>query len=357
MRTIVFYVLLLIVSFFAQRLEAQEKDYQKKIIVLENLKDDVINQEKSALKVEIELINKQLKDDDITFVKAQELKKTAAKKHALNIENSIAIIDNKISLLVRNKGEYFALNDKMILEDDGMFKIDVNGERVLSFDSNDWKREVKYDRRTYFDPVLAVGINNTIISGQSLEDSPYKLGGSRFVELGWAWRTRVFKNSNALRFSYGVSFQFNGLKPKNNQYFVVNNGETELQEFEFDLRKSKFRMDNLVFPIHFEFGPSKFSKTDKRIRYSIRNQFRLGIGGYGGFNIGTRQKLKYTREGKNVKDKLKGGYNTSSFVYGLSAYAGFDGVQLYAKYDLNPIFKDAVVEQRNISLGVRFDLD
>jgi len=36
---------------------------------------------------------------------------------------------------------------------------------------------------------------------------------------------------------------------------------------------------------------------------------------------------------------------------------GFDGIQLYAKYDLNPIFKDALVEQRNVSLGLRFDLD
>lgn len=357
MRTIPIYLLLVFVSFFTQQLEAQEKSYEKKIIVLENLKDDIVQKEKSALKDEIELINGQLKDNDITSEKAQELKEAAAKKHALNIENSIAIIDNKISLLKRNEGEYFVLTDKMMLEDDGMFKIDVNGERVLSFDSNDWKREVKYDRRTYVDPVIAIGFNNTIIDGQSLEDSPYKLGGSRFLELGWAWRTRVLKNSNALRFSYGISFQFNGLKPKNNQYFVVNNGETELQEFEFDLRKSKFRMDNLVFPIHFEFGPSKFNKTAKRIRYSIRNQFRLGIGAYGGFNIGTRQKLKYTREGRNVKDKLKGGYNTSSFVYGLSAYVGFDGVQLYAKYDLNPIFKDASVEQRNISLGLRFDLD
>jgi len=155
-----------------------------------------------------------------------------------------------------------------------------------------------------------------------------------------------------------MSFQFNGLKPKNNQYFAVNNGETELQEFEFDLRKSKFRMDNLVFPLHFEFGPSRFVESDKKVRYYIDNKFRLGIGGYAGFNIGSRQKLKYKNaDNRNVKDKLKGGYNTSNFVYGLSAYAGFDGVQLYAKYDLNPIFKDAVVEQRNVSLGVRFDLD
>jgi hypothetical protein len=115
-------------------------------------------------------------------------------------------------------------------------------------------------------------------------------------------------------------------------------------------------MDNLVFPVHFEFGPSIFTRTDDRIRYSIENQFRFGIGGYGGFNLGTRQKLKYDREGDSVKDKLKRDYNTADLIYGLSAYIGYDGVLIYAKYDLNPIFKNAEVEQRNISLGLRFDL-
>ncbi|MEP3207658.1 MAG: hypothetical protein ABJN95_00620 [Maribacter sp.] len=356
MRTITLYFLLLLVTFVSPNLSAQEEQNKRKIEVLENLKDDIVIQEKDALKKEVERINQQLKKDQITSEQAKVLKEEAAKTHALNIENKVAIVENKIALLKRNEDDVIAIQDDQY-EDDGIFKIDVNGERVVSFNSNDWKREVKYDRRTYVDPVIAIGMNNAIIDGQSLEDSPYKLGGSRFFELGWAWRTRVFKNSNALRLSYGVSFQFNGLKPKDNQYFVVEDGQTNLQEFEFDLRKSKFRMDNLVFPVHFEFGPSRFSETDKRIRYSIRNQFRMGIGGYGGFNIGARQKLKYTRDGRNVKDKLKGGYNTSSFVYGLSAYVGFDGVQLYAKYDLNPIFKDADVEQRNISLGLRFDLD
>jgi hypothetical protein len=149
----------------------------------------------------------------------------------------------------------------------------------------------------------------------------------------------------------------NGLNPKDNQYFVANGDETTLETFDVDLRKSKLRMDNLVVPVYFEFGPSRMTKTDTRLRYSIRNQFRIGFGGYGGFNLGTRQKLKYERNGENVKDKLKRGYDTSDFVYGIGAYAGVDGVLLYTKYDLSPIFKDASVDQRNISFGLRLDLD
>ena len=73
--------------------------------------------------------------------------------------------------------------------------------------------------------------------------------------------------------------------------------------------------------------------------------------------MSSRQKLKYIREGEKVKDVLKGGYNTSELIYGLSAYIGFDGIQLYAKYDLNPIFLDATVEQRMVAMGLRFDLN
>ena len=115
-------------------------------------------------------------------------------------------------------------------------------------------------------------------------------------------------------------------------------------------------MDNLVFPVHFEVGPSRYKERKHSVRYSLRDQFRLGFGGYGGFSLGTRQKLKYKRNGERVKDKLIGGYNSSDLIYGVSGYMGFDGVLLYLKYDLNPIFKDADVKQNNISLGLRFDI-
>jgi hypothetical protein len=68
------------------------------------------------------------------------------------------------------------------------------------------------------------------------------------------------------------------------------------------------------------------------------------------------QKLKYKENGDKEKDKIKG-YNTNNLVYGLSAYLSWGNVGLYAKYDLSPIFKDQAIDQNNISLGIRFDMD
>lgn len=356
MRIITIYLSAFLLLLITQQMTGQE-DYKRQIEKLKDKKEQIAHEEKEALKEEVRDINDRMDNGDLSEDEAKLLKAEVAKKRALNIENRVAIIDNQIAILERNKGRGISIldGDTQFFEEDG-FSIRIDGEPIFIGNHRRWEREVKYDRRTYSDPVFAIGLNNAIIEGESLDNSPYKIGGSRFFEMGWQWRTRVFKNSNWLRFNYGFSFQFNGLKPDDNQVFVQNGDQTELEDFEFELDKAKLRMDNLVFPVHFEFGPSKFRKTEKSIRYSIHNQFRMGIGGYGGFNLGTRQKLKYSNNGENIKDKLKRDYNTSDLIYGLSAYIGVDEVLLYVKYDLNPIFKDAVVEQRNISLGLRFDL-
>lgn len=358
MSTITKFLVSIILVFNVTIANAQESvsgSNAEKIEILKELKEKIKTEEREFLKEEVETINKRLENGEITNAEAERLKKEAAKNRALNIENRIAIVDNKIALLERNADVSMVSND-----DDPGFRISIGGS-----DSDDkflrigrWKNKPrKYDRRTTSDFVLAFGLNNALIDGESFDDSPYKIGGSRFFEIGWAWKTRVFKNSNFLRIKYGYSFQINGLKPKDNMYFVQDGNQTMLEEFSSELKKSKLSISNLVFPVHFEFGPSKRIDRDSYFRYTTRNQFKIGIGGYAGFNIGTRQKLKYSMDGEKIKDKIKRSFNASSLVYGLSGYIAFDDTALYVKYDLSPIFKDQAIKQNNISLGVRFDMD
>ena len=332
---------------------AQDTQISDRIEVLEATKDRIVDQEKDALKAAVEGINQRLDNREITEAEANELKQKAAEKHALNIEDKVAIIDKKISLLNRNE-------DIQILNDDGdRLVIEIGSE-----DGDDYpfvyigkqNRHRKYDLRTTSDFVFAFGLNNVIVDGE-IGDDIYKVGGSRFSEFGWAWKTRVFKESNWLRVKYGFSFQFNGLKPTDNRYYVDTGSQTELQTFSTDLDKSKFRLDNLVFPVHFEFGPSKKIEKESYFRYSTRKKIKIGLGGYIGFKLSSRQKLRYDDMGQEVERKEKGNFNTNNFIYGVSAYIGWGDVGLYAKYDLNTIFKDNPVEQRNISLGLRFDLE
>ena len=69
------------------------------------------------------------------------------------------------------------------------------------------------------------------------------------------------------------------------------------------------------------------------------------------------QKLKYKTDEIKHKEKLSGNYNTNDFIYGLSAYMGVSPLVVYAKYDINPLFKDNLIEHHNVSFGLRWDFN
>lgn len=316
--------------------QAQEKTSSEKIEALEKEKDEIISEEKEALKKEVEKINMRYEKKEIDWEEAEELKSEAAKKHARIIQERTAAIDRQLAALRGEVGE----QDDWEEEDD----------------EDDWYHKSRYSRTTTH-LVVAAGFNNALLEGQSLNDSDFEVGGSRFFEIGLAWRTRVFEKSNWLRLRYGFSFQFNGLKPTDNRYFVEDADLTQLQEYPVELDKSKFRMDNLVFPVHFEFGPSTKIESKRSVWFSTHNKLKVGLGGYAGFQLGERQKLKFEENGEDVKKKLKGDYNTNDFIYGLSGYLGWGSAALYVKYDLNPVFDDPNPELHTVSVGLRFDVN
>lgn len=347
MKTFFIYLSLVLFAAIYFQAHAQETSVSEKVSLLEEQRETIVSEEKEALKVKVEKINLQLENEEISLEEAETLKNEAAQFHALNIENRVAILENETALKQRN--------DDQKLKKEGTTITVGGGGNIVEISTP--KSRKKYDRRTTSDFVFAFGLNNVITEGETLDDSDFKIGGSRFAELGWSWKTRVFKNTNFLRVKYGFSFQFNGLKPTDNRFFVREGEETVLETFPLDLNKSKLRMDNLVFPVHFEFGPSKKTQTEEYIRYATRKSIKIGLGGYAGFNLNTIQKLKYNDDGKHVKEKAKNNYETNNFIYGLSGYIGWRTIGLYAKYDLNTIFKDNPVAQRNISLGLRWDMD
>ena len=330
-----------------------------KISDLEEDRAKIEQQEKAVLKTKISKINKRLDNKEITAAEAESLKKEAAKTAALNIENRREIIDQKIELLKRNGYEAYQYSrddegDRLIIRIGGDEK---TSESIIFIGDRADDKPRKYDRRTTSHFVFAIGFNNVLIDGQSLENSPYKLGGSGFIEMGYAWKTRLFDNSNFWRLKYGFSFQWNKFDTKGDTFLVNNNGQIEVQEFQGNLDKAKFRTTNLVFPMHIEFGPSRKKEHKNYYRYSTYKQLKIGLGGFAGFNVANMQKLKYKEDGKRIKEKQSNGFEVSEFIYGVSGYVALGDVAVYVKYNLNPLFKNQAIDQNTISLGLRFDMD
>ena len=85
----------------------------------------------------------------------------------MNIENRIAIIDNKIALLERNYDGYINIDVGDVTKIE--IKVgDEEGEEFFGISISDKKKPKKFDRRTTSDLVFAMGFNNAIIEEREI---------------------------------------------------------------------------------------------------------------------------------------------------------------------------------------------
>lgn len=298
---------------------------------LKQQKETVEFNEKEKLKEEIKEINKRVNKEQITADEGEELKKVAADKHAQNIENQLSIIDSKIALLERNAAE-----------DDFSYYEDME---FLKQDEQDFEVSIgKQKGRTKMGGHVTLGLATSFIENQKFSDSPYKIGGSYFWEFGMDFHTALTKNG-FLRLNYGLGFQFDILKPIDNQYFSRDDNVTELQDYPAALKNSRMTFSNIIIPVSLEIG-----KANKRY---YAGKFKFGIGGFVGLNLSDIQNLMYYDEGLKVEERIKGNYNSNNLIYGVTTFIGYDFVTLYAKYYLNPLFSSNPVAEHIGGIGIR----
>lgn len=331
----------------------------------------ITNEEKKALKEEVKAIDDQVESGKISKEKGDELKLSIATERANNIATKVAIEEEKLAQLVKDKVDGKFIEDNAKSKKKGGTRIVLGGssdnlgenQTEINLGSlkvyNGKKDYVKrHFKRTTSQLVFAAGLNNVITEGESLKDSDFRVMGSHFYELGLTYNSRILKNHNLLHAKYGLSLMYNNLRATDNRLFATAGNQTNLQTSTVNLDESRFRSVFLVAPVHLEFDFSG-KKIDKEGNsyFKTHDSFRLGIGGYGGVRIKSKQILKYEENGHDIKVKEKGSFNASDFTYGLSGYIGYGATSLYVKYDLNPMFKNNTIDQNNVSLGIRFDFN
>ncbi|WP_417352966.1 hypothetical protein [Flavobacterium alkalisoli] len=345
MKTITFYVMALLcliaTKLNAQTFERRAKDISTSIA-------DISKEEKDSLKIEVEAVNMLLEKDEITKEEADKRKLELAEKRANNIETRVAVEKEKLDKLVQDRV------DGNIEESSSTFSINYNKGKNSDC-KNDTIHSIDF-RRTTSQFLFALGVNRMMVDGK-MDNDNFKWR-SDFYEWGIVFNSRLLKNNNLLHAKYGLSLQYNNLRPDDDKIFVTNGDKTILADSGLNIDVARLRYVNLVIPVHLEFDFTKKKVGDVHTYYPIYDSFKIGIGGYVGVNVKEKQILKYEdANGHQVKDRLRGEYNVSDTTYGLSAYVGYGQVSLYAKYDLQPIFANNDVDQNNLSLGIRFDIN
>jgi hypothetical protein len=333
------FLFLFITEIFAQdSFESRAKIIASKI-------ETITKEEKEALKTEVEAVNTELEKGTITQAQADDKKRQLADARAKNIETRVAEAQEELKNLVQEK-----VDGKIKEQDSTRYTFNIPGMKI--------KDKFKTgESRTTSQFVFAFGLNN-LATNKSVANSDFKYWGSHFYEWGFTSNTRILKNNNLLHAKYGLSLVYNNLRPTDNRYFVDFGKQTNLVTNPTHLDDSRFRNVYIVLPMHLEFDFSGKSHKDDKTFFKTHQSFRLGIGGYFGGNIKTKQVLEFEdADGNDVKQKTKGSFNVNDFIYGASAYIGYKELSLYAKYDISPLFKDNAVDQNNVSFGLRFDFN
>ncbi|RZJ31942.1 MAG: hypothetical protein EOO48_00565 [Flavobacterium sp.] len=325
-----------------QTFEERAKDIATRI-------EQITKEEKAALKLEVDAVNSQLQSGSITNAQADERKMHLAESRAKSIETRVAAAQVELNQLVKDKVEG-RIKDQ---DSTGRFTLEI-GSPVKFIDKEKKIRDsIHGECRTTSQFVFAFGLNN-LETNKQVAHSDFKVWGSHFYEWGITFNTRILNKSNLLHAKYGLSLMYNNLRATDNRYFVEDGNQTNLADSPINLGDSRFRNVYLVLPAHLEFDFS----GKKNGFFQTHKSFRFGIGGYAGVNIKSKQILEYEDEdGNDVTQKTKGDFNVNNFIYGVSSYIGYKEVSLYVKYDLNPLFEHNAIDQRNISAGIRFDLN
>ncbi len=343
MRNFTFYLAGFLILFLTQVYGQETFESRAKTIAIKI--ESATKEEKLALKNEVEAVNIELEKNQITKEQADEKKAKLAEVRAKNIETRVAEVQKELNSLVQEKV------DGKIAESDSSRTF------IFHFDPKKYKGYKNGESRTTSQFVFAFGLNN-LATNKAVANSDYRYWGSHFYEWGVTWNTRILKNNNLLHAKYGMSLMYNNLRPTENRLFVENGNQTNLEVSATHLSDSRFRNVYLVVPMHLEFDFSGKTQKDDKTIFRTHQSFRVGLGGYVGGNIKSKQILCYEDEnGNDVRQKSKGDYNVNDFIYGASAYIGYKSLSLYAKYDLSPLFRHNVVDQNNVSLGLRFDFN
>ena len=166
--------------------------------------------------------------------------------------------------------------------------------------------------------------------------------------------------SRTVSLQFGGNISWYNFKFQNDAIFVQRGAEgVEFNEnpymFDASFKKSKLTVAyvNISLVPMFHFGRKSYDGW-RVWDQAAHSGFRIGLGGYAGYRIGSYNKVKYNN-GNNEKFKDHDSFYLNNFRYGMRLQLGFGDTDLFFSYDINDLFKEGRGPELNaFSFGIVF---
>ncbi len=196
-------------------------------------------------------------------------------------------------------------------------------------------------RRTRHSFNIDLGMNNYLTDGGKFPDENDELYavkpfGSWYVALSSLRKTNV---GGPLILEWGGNINWYNFKFENETVRAVKEDGQLLFYEQEDVSGIKSKLTasyiNLSFVPVLDFS-SKGNASEHGSSYTGKG-FRFGLGGYGGYRIGSKAKYVY-KDGGREKDKDRDNFYLNNWRYGVRMQVGYRGLDLFVNYDLNDLF-------------------
>jgi hypothetical protein len=207
------------------------------------------------------------------------------------------------------------------------FNIAFNKESTIPRESSN---KIRHDHELE----IMLGLNNFLTADNQLpsnNDEVYSVApiSSWTYQINSVHEVKFSKHFQT-NFSLGVQWYNFALEDQNYQILkgpdAIQFSNSAVNRADINPSRSKLNITYLnagILPL-VHFGKSSSS-------------LRVGAGVYGGYRIGSKSKFKYDDDGKDV---AKNSFYLNSWHYGVRAQIGWKGIDLFATYDLNPLFTE-----------------
>ena len=230
-------------------------------------------------------------------------------------------------------------------------------------DDKEWKEIVRQREhrrgRTWQSFNFDLGTNNYLSNGKfpDEQNAPYAVRpwGSWYVAASSIQRTRVGKKF-FLEWGLGMSWYNFKFEQDNIVLTKTDDGVVFAPNISdaVDPIKSKLTVSYLnasLVPM-IDFGDRG---RKSRMWDGYNSSFRIGVGPYVGYRLGSHTKVTYKEDGDRERDKDRDNFYLNNFRYGARLQLGFRSTDLFFNYDVNELFvKGKGPELNAFSFGVIF---
>lgn len=321
-------------------LEKHASMRDKEIALLNQTKASYEVSQRVQLASFVKTINERVQKKNLDEDRASVLKNEFAESTAARIQKHNEAIDAQIEFI--NVKDTFSAGSTL----------EISVKKGINLEIDATARSLQKEIKTTSGYTLTVGYN--FMNGSNLGIDDFSYGNkNNYFAIAHLWKTRLDANDN-FRLSYGLEYQTHGTMLNGNRVFSQNGASTQVIALGLDADKVKFRQDQLVIPLHFEISGSKrIDCEDGRVRFNDDGKWKVGLGGFAGFNLSSRIKLKYEVDGRDIKESIVNAFDTQPFIYGLDAYVGKGVYNVFGRLNLNDVFKTGSVDAQYVSFGIR----